>query len=76
MVQIDTGRFLNELGRLFEKAKAKDSVRITLKRSKCTPADQHHALMYSLVSSRATRSERGHASYCRQSKSKKIEAAK
>ncbi len=34
MVQTDTGRFLNELGRLFEKAKAKDSVRITLKRSK------------------------------------------
>ena len=34
MVQIDTGRFLNELGRLFEKAKVKDSVRITLKRSK------------------------------------------
>ena len=34
MVQVDTGRFLNELGRLFEKAKAKDSVRVTLKRSK------------------------------------------
>lgn len=33
MVLVDTGRFLNELGRLFEKAKAKDSVWITLKRS-------------------------------------------
>ena len=76
MVQIDTGRFLNELGRLFERAKAKDSVRITLKRSKCTPADQHHALVYSLISSRATKSEQGHAFYCRQSESKKIEEAK
>ena len=36
MVQVDTGRFLNELGRLFEKAKAKDSVRVTLKRSEYT----------------------------------------
>ena len=34
MVLVDIGRFLNELGRLFEKAKAKDSVSITLKRSK------------------------------------------
>ncbi|CAL5222481.1 g4853 [Coccomyxa viridis] len=37
MVQVDTGRFLNELGRLFEKAKAKDSVRVTLKRSNLKP---------------------------------------
>ena len=37
MVQVDTGRFLNELGRLFEKAKAKDSVRVTLKRSEHSP---------------------------------------
>ncbi len=33
MIQLDPDRFLNELGRLFEKAKAKDTVSVTLKRS-------------------------------------------
>ena len=41
MVLVDTGRFLNELGRLFEKAKAKDSVSITLKRSKSLEVAPH-----------------------------------
>ena len=33
MIQLDPDRFLNELGRLFEKAKAKDTVSLTLKTS-------------------------------------------
>lgn len=36
MIQLDPDRFLNELGRLFEKAKAKDAVSLTLKTSECT----------------------------------------
>ncbi|CAK0787488.1 hypothetical protein CVIRNUC_010708 [Coccomyxa viridis] len=49
MVLVDTGRFLNELGRLFEKAKAKDSVSITLKRSNLKPRKSkksHEGLPY------------------------------
>ncbi len=34
MLQLDPDRFLNELGRLFERAKAKNTVSVTLKRSK------------------------------------------
>ena len=36
MFQLDPDRFLNELGRLFDKAKTKDTVTLTLKRS------EHH----------------------------------
>ncbi|CAL8460539.1 g68 [Coccomyxa elongata] len=37
MLQLDPDRFLNELGRLFEKAKAKNTVSVTLKRSNLKP---------------------------------------
>ena len=70
MVLVDTGRFLNELGRLFEKAKAKDSVSITLKRSKLLELALHTGLQQ--ISSFRT-SARGipdhvHGYVCRQSK--------
>ena len=70
MVLVDTGRFLNELGRLFEKAKAKDSVSITLKRSKLLELASHTGTQQV---SRFTTSAGGipdhvHGYVCRQSK--------
>ena len=70
MVLVDTGRFLNELGRLFEKAKAKDSVSITLKRSKLLELTLHTRMQQT---SRFPTSARGipdhvHGYLCRQFK--------
>lgn len=39
MVYLEADRFLNELGKLFEKAKDKGSVNVVLKRSKLLPED-------------------------------------
>ena len=56
MVLVDTSRFLNELGRLFEKAKAKDSVSITLKRSEAlesAPLTERQQVQRSRIEQRA-----------------------